>query len=144
MKQRIKVLNEQCIPAYTTEHSACMDCKANITEAVTLKPGETKAIPLGFCLDLNWGFKAMLYPRSGIALKNNITLMNSPGTCDADFVNEYCAIMHNDGKEDFVINPLDRVCQMSIEHYNRVNFIKVDEMRPKNSKHDGFGSTGTK
>ena len=140
--QRIKLINPDCKPEYKTVHSACMDCKANIKKDIIIYPHSTVGIPLGFALDLNYGTRARLYPRSGLAINNCITLQNAPGTCDADFVDEYAAIVHNDGNEPFVVKPLMRICQMDIERYSRVKFIEVDEMRPKDEEHKGFASTG--
>lgn len=139
--QRIKLINPSCMPTYSTALSACMDCCANLTENVIIAPGKTVGIPLGFALDLSFGTRARLYPRSGLAIKKNITLENAPGTIDADYLDEIIAIVHNDGTEDFVVEPLMKICQIDIERYQRVKFIEVTEMRPKDEEHLGFGST---
>jgi dUTP pyrophosphatase len=140
----IKLYNDKCQPRYATKYSACADCYANVAENVTIKPNETVAIPLGFAVNLRRGFRMRLYPRSGLALKNNITLENAPGTIDSDFITEVNAIVHNGGNEDFVVEPLMKICQMDVDQYQPMKFKVVDDIPAKGEVHEGFGSTGNK
>lgn len=139
---KIKVLNPDCVPNYTKTQQAALDCFANITEPVVLKPMERVAIPLGFCVDLDNDWELDIKPRSGLAFKYGITILNTPGLVDEDFVDEIKAILINLGTEDFTINPLDRVCQCQINHVTRVQWQAVTDISVKSEEHKGFGSTG--
>jgi len=139
---KIKLLNEKCLPKYSTTQSCCMDCFANINEDVKISPNETKLIPLGFKLELPRGFYVDISPRSGLAYKNNITLENAVGKVDSDFRDEVCAIVHNEAPTDFVVTPTMKICQMMVKEYPKVNLVVVEDIAKTNVEHKGFGSTG--
>jgi dUTP pyrophosphatase len=132
------------LPAYATEHSAGMDLLAAISEAKILKPGERALIPTGLALALPDGYEAQIRPRSGLALKNGISLVNSPGTIDADYRGEIGIIIINHGTEAFTIERGTRIAQMVIAPYTRAQFSEVLELPTSDRGTGGFGSTGTK
>ena len=139
---KIKLVNENCLPKYSTTQSCCMDCFANLKDDVVIKPGETKLIPLGFKLELPRGFYVDISPRSGLSIKNNITLENAVGKVDSDFRDEVCALVHNDAVTDFVVTPIMKICQMMVLEYPKINLVVVDDIAKTNVEHKGFGSTG--
>jgi dUTP pyrophosphatase len=132
------------LPAYATEQSAGMDLQAAIDAPVTLTPGERKLIPTGLAIALPDGYEAQIRPRSGLALKHGIGLVNSPGTIDADYRGEIGIIMVNYGQEPFVIERGMRIAQMVIAAYSRATFSEVIELPNSARGAGGFGSTGTK
>jgi dUTP pyrophosphatase len=143
MKIDVKKLRENAIiPEYQTRHSAGMDLCAAIDKPITIKSGERCIIPVGFALAVPSGFEAQVRPRSGLAAKNGITTLNSPGTIDADYRGEIGVILVNHGQEDFVINPGDRIAQMIIAKYERAELQEVDELDKTARGVGGFGSTG--
>ena len=132
------------LPAYATEQSAGMDLQAAIDAPITLAPGERKLIPTGLAIALPDGYEAQIRPRSGLALKHGIGLVNSPGTIDADYRGEIGIIMVNYGQEPFVIERGMRIAQMVIAAYSRAAFSEVIELPNSARGAGGFGSTGTK
>jgi len=132
------------LPEYATEQSAGLDLMAAISEAKTLKPGERTLIPTGLAIALPEGYEAQIRPRSGLALKHGISLVNSPGTIDADYRGEVGVIVINHGTENFTIDSGMRIAQMIIAPYSRAEFSEVLELPASVRGEGGFGSTGTK
>ena len=130
------------MPAYATPQSAGMDIRANLTEPVVLKPLERKLIPTGLYIALPEGYEAQLRPRSGLALKQGITLLNTPGTIDADYRGEIGVIVANLSAEPFTINDGERICQMVIAAYTRVEWEAAETLDETERGAGGFGPTG--
>ena len=130
------------LPAYETLHSAGMDLRANISEAQQLQPLERKLIPTGLFIALPEGTEAQIRPRSGLAFKHGITVLNSPGTIDADYRGEIKVLLVNLSNNVFEINPGDRIAQMVIANYVRVDFVEKDRLDETVRGAGGFGSTG--
>lgn len=130
------------LPAYATEHSAGMDLQAAIAENKTLNPGERALIATGLAMALPEGYEAQIRPRSGLALKHGITLVNSPGTIDADYRGEIGIILINHGNAPFTIEPGMRIAQMVIAPYTRATFQEVTSLDNTARGTGGFGSTG--
>lgn len=141
---RIKVINKghQPLPAYATEQSAGMDLRANIGEAVVLHPMERRLIPTGLHIALPPGYEAQVRPRSGLALKHGITVLNSPGTIDADYRGEIGVLLVNMSSEDFVVNDGERIAQMVIARHEQAEFVLVDELDATERGEGGYGHTG--
>ena len=139
----IKIINKSSnpLPKYQTELSAGMDLYANLEEMVTLKSLERKLIPTGLFLELPAGFEAQIRPRSGLAIKNGITVLNSPGTIDADYRGEVGVILVNLSKDDFQINSGDRIAQMVIAKHENPGWIEVESLTETARGEGGFGST---
>lgn len=138
-----KLHNDVLIPFYATSGSAGMDICAYIEKPYILKRFHRVLIPTGFCLELPLGFEAQIRPRSGLALKYGVTVLNSPGTIDADYRGEVKAIIINLGEDDFIIEPFMRIAQMIITTVHQVEIKvvnQIDEQTQRGS--DGFGSTG--
>lgn len=142
MQIKIKNNSKHPNPAYSTEHSAGMDLRANINSPVVLKPMERKLIPTGLFIELPQGYEAQIRPRSGLAIKSGITVLNTPGTIDADYRGEIGVILINLSSEDFTINDGDRVCQMIIAKHERANWENVDILNQTERAAGGFGHTG--
>lgn len=145
MKVRIKRLphaKDLPLPYYATEHASGFDLIAAIEEPVIIKPMERKAIPTGIVIELPEGFEAQIRPRSGLALKHGITLLNSPGTVDADYRGEIKVLLINLDQEEFVVKRGDRIAQMVICPVVRVPLEEVQELTPTERGPNGFGSTG--
>lgn len=142
----IKIINKSKhpLPKYQTELSAGMDLYANIDEILTLKPLERKLIPTGLFLELPAGYEAQVRPRSGLALKNGITVLNAPGTIDADYRGEVGVILINLSSEDFIINDGDRIAQMVIARHETAEWQEVTELTDSRRGSGGFGSTSEK
>ena len=121
-----------------------MDLRANIEEPITLHPLERKLIPTGLRIALPVGYEAQIRPRSGLALKHGITVLNSPGTVDADYRGEVMALLINLSQEDFIINPGERIAQMVIAHHEQAEFQIVEELDETERGAGGYGHTGTK
>lgn len=140
----IKIINKShhALPEYATPYSAGMDLRANITESVILKPLERKLIPTGLFIELPKGYEAQIRPRSGLAFKHGLTVLNSPGTIDADYRGEIRVILVNLSNEDFVINDGERICQMVIASHEQVNWVKVETLDDTERGAGGFGHTG--
>ena len=130
------------IPSYETEQSAGMDLRANIDASITLKPLERTIIKTGLFIALPPGFEAQVRPRSGLAVKKGITVLNSPGTVDADYRGEIGVILVNLSNEDFVIQDGERVAQLVIAKHERVTWQEVDLLSETERGTGGFGSTG--
>ena len=143
---KIKVVNKgnQPLPAYATTQSAGMDLRANIEEPIVLKPLKRVLVPTGLHIALPEGYEAQIRPRSGLALKKGITCLNTPGTIDADYRGEVGVILINLSDEDFVINPGERIAQMIINKFEKIEFELVDSLEESERGEGGFGSTGTK
>lgn len=139
----IKIINksQHPLPKYQTELSAGMDLYANLEESITLKSLERKLIPTGLFLELSEGFEAQIRPRSGLAIKNGITVLNAPGTIDADYRGEIGVILVNLSTEDFSINNGDRIAQMVIAKYETAEWQEVAEINETERGAGGFGST---
>ncbi len=140
----IKIVNKSkhALPEYATALSAGMDLRANLSEAVVLKPMQRKIIPTGLFIELPAGYEAQIRPRSGLAIKHGISLVNTPGTIDADYRGEIGIIMINLSAEDFVINDGERICQMVIAAHERAEWIEVNELDETERGAGGFGHTG--
>jgi len=132
------------IPAYATEQSAGMDLQAAISEDVTLAVGKRALIKTGLSIALPEGFEAQIRPRSGLAYKNGVTVLNSPGTIDADYRGEIGVILINHGDEDFTISRGMRIAQMIIAPYTQASLEQVEELSETVRGEGGFGSTGLK
>ena len=130
------------LPAYATTQSAGMDIRANLSEPVELKPLERKLIPTGLYIALPDGYEAQMRPRSGLAIKHGITLLNTPGTIDADYRGEIGVILVNLSNEPFVINDGERICQMVIASYQQVEWEAVEVLDDTERGAGGFGHTG--
>lgn len=143
---QIKIINssKHPLPAYATELSAGMDLRANISEPIVLKPMERRLIPTGIYIALPKGFEAQIRPRSGLAIKKGITVLNAPGTIDADYRGEICAILINLSNEDFTIEDGERVCQMIIARHETAEWNEVDVLDETERGEGGFGHTGKK
>ena len=143
---RIKVVNKghQPLPAYATPQSAGMDLRANLDGPVTLRPMERRIIPTGLHIALPAGFEAQVRPRSGLALKHGITVLNAPGTIDADYRGELGVLLINLSAEDFVINDGERIAQMVVARHETVAFSVVDELDETERGEGGYGHTGLK
>lgn len=142
----IKIINKSQneLPAYATALSAGMDLRAHLTEPVIIKPLERKLIPTGLYIELPEGYEAQIRPRSGLAIKKGITVLNSPGTIDADYRGEICVILVNLSHEDFIIESGERICQMVIATHAQAHWIQVDELSDTERGTGGFGHTGKK
>jgi dUTP pyrophosphatase len=134
--------NNISLPAYATEGSAGMDIFAMPDDKIIIKPNETLLIPTGLSIELPVGFEAQIRPRSGLAIKNNIGILNSPGTIDSDYRGEVKIIVTNFGKTEFTINKGDRIAQMVINKYERISWQLADELADTTRGEGGFGHTG--
>jgi dUTP pyrophosphatase len=141
---QIKIINKSHheLPKYETEFSAGMDLRANLLEPVTLKPLERKLLPTGLFISLPKGYEAQIRPRSGLAIKKGITLLNSPGTIDADYRGEICVILVNLSQENFVVNDGERICQMVIAKHEQAEWLSVEILDETERGAGGFGHTG--
>ncbi len=144
MQVRIVNRSNNELPAYSTEMSAGMDLRANLNESIILKPLERKLVPTGLFIELPQGFEAQIRPRSGLALKKGITVLNTPGTIDADYRGEIGIILINLSNENFVVENGERICQMIIAAHETVNWNLVETLEETNRGAGGFGHTGKK
>jgi dUTP pyrophosphatase len=142
----VKIINRShhALPAYATEQSAGMDLRASIDEPIVLQPLERRLVPTGLYIALPVGFEAQIRPRSGLALKKGITLLNTPGTIDADYRGEIGVIMINLSKEPFEIQDGDRIAQMVIARHEHAEWVDVDVLDETERGAGGFGHTGVK
>ncbi len=131
------------LPQYMTPHAAGMDVCAAVDTEVVLQPGKRILIPTGIAIALPTGFEAQIRPRSGLAVKHGIGLLNAPGTIDADYRGEIKIIMINHGDEPFKVQRGDRIAQMVIHKVENTEWQSVDELPPSDREAGGFGSTGT-
>ena len=143
---RIKIINKSKhpLPQYSTEASSGMDLRANLENDVLLKALERIMVPTGLFLEIPVGYEAQIRPRSGLAVKNGITILNSPGTIDADYRGEVCIILVNLSKENFVIKDGERICQMVISKHEKAEWISVENLLDTERGIGGFGHTGKK
>jgi len=143
---KVQVINNSAyyLPEYATEKSAGMDLKANIVEPLTLGPLERAMIPTGLSIALPDGTEAQIRPRSGLAAKYGISVLNAPGTIDADYRGEIKVILVNLSNDPFTINPGERIAQMVIARYERVEWEAVESLDETQRGAGGFGSTGIK
>ena len=144
MKIRIVNKSTNALPRYATSQSAGIDLRANLAEPVVLKPMERKLIPTGLFIELPEGYEAQIRPRSGLALKHGITVLNTPGTIDADYRGEIGVILINLSTEDFKIEHGERICQMVIARHEQAEWIQVEELNETERGAGGFGHTGKK
>lgn len=140
----VKIVNQSkhALPAYATKLSAGMDIRANISEPIILKPFQRVLVPTGLFIQLPEGYEAQIRPRSGLAIKHGITVLNTPGTIDADYRGEIRVILINLSDEPFVINDGERVCQMVIAPYMQVTWSETDRLDDSERGEGGFGHTG--
>lgn len=140
----IKIVNtsKHPLPAYETVASAGMDLRAELSEAVCLKPMERCLIPTGLFIELPLGYEAQIRPRSGMAYKHGITVLNSPGTIDADYRGEIKIIIVNLSNDEYVINDGERIAQMIISQHAKINWNQVEELEETSRGTGGFGHTG--
>lgn len=144
MKVQIINRGHQPLPAYATPQSAGMDLRANIDESIVLQPMERRLVPTGLFMALPAGFEAQIRPRSGLALKHGITVLNTPGTIDADYRGEIMVLLINFSQTDFVINDGERIAQMVIAKYENAEFIEVETLDETERGAGGYGHTGVK
>jgi dUTP pyrophosphatase len=142
LQVRIHDISGQGLPEYATPHSSGMDLCARVVEEITLLPGERRLIPTGLRIELPEGYEAQIRPRSGLALKKGITLVNSPGTIDADYRGEIGVILINLGQEPFILQPGDRIAQMIVAPYTRVSWLPAETLENSTRGAGGFGHTG--
>ena len=144
MTIQVKVINkgDQPLPTYETEHSAGLDLRAALSEAVVLAPGERSLIPTGLFLEIPPGYEAQVRPRSGLALKRGLTLLNAPGTIDADYRGEVGVIMINLSAEEQRIDPGERIAQLIFAPVTRGEWLEVEALAETERGSGGFGSTG--
>lgn len=142
----IKVVNKghQPLPKYATPQSAGMDLRANIEAPITLKPMERRLIPTGLYIALPVGYEAQIRPRSGLALKHGITVLNTPGTIDADYRGELMVLLVNFSDSDFIINDGERIAQMVIARHEQGIFKVVETLGDTERGTGGYGHTGVK
>jgi dUTP pyrophosphatase len=142
----IKIVNKSRhpLPSYETPASAGMDLRANLDKPVTLKPLERALIPTGLYVEIPVGYEAQIRPRSGLAIKKGITLLNAPGTIDADYRGEIKIIIANISAEDFIVTDGERIAQMVIAKHENAEWQEVIELNQTGRGQGGFGSTGAK
>ena len=143
---KVKIINksQHSLPEYATPYSAGVDLRANIENPITLKPLERTMVPTGLYLELPKGYEAQIRPRSGLAAKHGLTVLNSPGTIDADYRGEIRVILVNLSNDNFVINNGERICQMVIAQHAQVVWEEVDSISETERGDGGFGHTGKK
>jgi len=143
-KMEVKIVNtsDNPLPDYSTSHSAGMDLRASLEKPVTLKPMQRALIPTGLFVELPKGFEAQIRPRSGLALKKGISVVNTPGTIDADYRGEIGIILINLSGEDFVVESGERICQMVINKVESIRWSQVESLEDSERGAGGFGHTG--
>lgn len=143
---QIKVINQSkhALPEYATAQAAGLDLKANIDEPIVLKPLQRQLIATGLFIELPNSYEAQIRPRSGLAFKNGITVLNSPGTIDADYRGEIKVLLVNLSDTEFVINNGERIAQMVVAKHEQINWEQVSVLEDSNRGAGGFGSTGKK
>ncbi len=140
----VKIINKSDLPLpeYQTTLSAGMDIHAFLEASVCLNPGERQLIPTGLCLEIPPGFEIQIRPRSGLALKNGITVLNSPGTVDADYRGEIKVLLINHGEAPFTINKGDRIAQMILAKHETISWVESQELNTTERGTGGYGSSG--
>lgn len=143
---KVKIINKSNnpLPRYESAQAAGMDIRCNISQAITLQPLERKLIPTGLYIELPVGYEAQIRPRSGLALKRGLTVLNTPGTIDADYRGEIGVILINMSNEAQVIEPAERICQMVIAKHEQPQLIEVDVLGETERGAGGFGHSGVK
>lgn len=143
---QLKVINqsEHALPEYATILSAGLDLKANLSESILLKPLQRYLIPTGLFIELPAGFEAQIRPRSGLAFKHGLTVLNSPGTIDADYRGEIKVLLVNLSETDFIVNNGERIAQMVIAKHEQIIWEPVIQLEKSDRGAGGFGSTGNK
>ena len=143
---QVKIVNQSPfeLPTYATPSSAGMDLRANLSVPLTLKPLQRAMVPTGLFIELPQGYEAQIRPRSGLAAKHGISLLNTPGTIDADYRGEIKLIVVNLSDQDFLLNPGERIAQMVISQYEKIEWVLVQTLADSERGTGGFGSTGTK
>jgi dUTP pyrophosphatase len=143
---KINIINksQHALPHYETIASAGMDLRANLTESISLQPLERTVVKTGLFIELPIGYEAQVRPRSGLAYKNGVTVLNSPGTIDADYRGEIGVILVNLSNDIFEINNGERIAQLIIAKHERADWIEVQELTETSRGEGGFGSTGVK
>ena len=143
---KVKVINKSRypLPGYETAQSAGMDLRADIGEKTVLEPGERKLFPTGLFLEIPEGYEAQVRPRSGLALKHGITVLNAPGTIDADYRGEVGVILINHGIQSFTIQPGERIAQLVFARAARAELLETDALEESERGEGGFGHTGVK
>ena len=143
---KVKIINRSnnALPSYSTEDSAGMDLRAWLKEPMVLEPMQRALVPTGISIELPHGYECQLRPRSGLALKKGITLLNTPGTIDADYRGEVGVILINLSNEPFVIENGERICQMVVTNYTKVEWEVTDTLETTTRGEGGFGHTGVK
>lgn len=136
--------NDIPFPAYSTEGSSGMDLRAAVEDKIIIKPFETVLIPTNLAVEIPKGFEGQVRPRSGLAAKNSVTVLNTPGTIDSDYRGEIKIILTNFGKENFTVNRGDRIAQLVITRVERVEIIETNELEETKRNEGGFGHTGLK
>ncbi|MEI7594313.1 MAG: dUTP diphosphatase [Bacteroidota bacterium] len=144
MKINIVNKSKHALPVYETLASAGMDIRANIEQVIVLKPLERAMIPTGLFIEIPVGYEAQIRPRSGLAAKKGVTVLNTPGTIDADYRGEIKVILVNLSNEEFIIEDGERVAQMIIAAHSTADWIEVNELSSTDRGAGGFGHTGTK
>lgn len=143
----VKIVNNSHhpLPAYSTIDSAGMDVRAYLPNGpIVLKPMERRLIPTGLHIELPQGYECQIRPRSGLALKHGLTIVNSPGTIDADYRGEIGIILMNLSQDEFVVNDGERICQMVVKEYTRVEWVQTESLSSSERGEGGFGHTGVK
>jgi len=140
--RRVRRAEGQNLPSYMTSHAAGMDLCADLDDDLVLEPGERKLVPTGLAISLPDGFEAQVRPRSGLALRHGIALVNSPGTIDPDYRGEIGVILINHGSETFVVKRGERIAQMVFAPFARAELVEVDELDRTARGDGGFGHTG--
>jgi len=140
----IRIINrsKNALPAYETLHAAGMDLRADVESPVTLQPMERKLVPTGLYMELPEGYEAQIRPRSGLAFKHGIGIVNSPGTIDADYRGEIKVLLINLSDQPFEINTGDRIAQMIVSKHEKVNWLTVEELTETSRGTGGYGHTG--
>lgn len=131
------------LPTYATEHAAGMDARAGTKEPITLQPGERKTIPTGLCFEIPQGYEMQVRPRSGLAVKHGISMVNNPGTVDADYRGEVSVILINHGTETWTCTPNERIAQLIIAPVTKAKLQLAEELTETKRGEGRFGSTGT-
>jgi dUTP pyrophosphatase len=142
----IKIINHSPfeLPSYATPGAAGLDIRAHISEAIVLQPLERKLIPTGLFLEIPLGYEVQIRPRSGLAFKHGITVLNSPGTIDADYRGEIGVLLVNLSNEAFTIEPAERIAQMIVAKHEQATWLPINELSDSERGTGGFGSTGKK
>ena len=142
----VKIINRSnnALPAYETAHAAGLDIRAHLTEAICIAPMQRQLIPTGLFIELPIGYEAQIRPRSGLAFKNGITVLNSPGTIDADYRGEIGVLLVNLSSQDFLVEDGERVAQMVVAEFKQITWNESEELENTDRGAGGFGSTGVK